>query len=74
MSLGVNANVRALTNNCSDPTDVNGEEDRKIRCSALVLLLLAATIFFSLSIGIMLVLILKCMVFQKNKIKSMVFL
>ena len=67
MSLSVNANVIALTNNCSDPTDMNGEEDRKIRCSALILLLFAATIFFSLSIEIMLVLILKSMVFQKTK-------
>lgn len=67
MSLSVNANVVALTNSCSDPTDMNGEEDRKIRCSALVLLLFAAMIFFSLSIEIMLVLILKSMVFQKTK-------
>lgn len=75
MSLDVKANVIALTNNCSDPTHVNGEEDRKIRCSALVLLLFAATVFVLLNTGIMLVLMLKSMVFQKiNKIKSMVFL
>lgn len=67
MSLSVNANVRALKNNCSNPTDINGEGGRKIRCSALVLLLFSATLFFSLSIGITLALTLKSMIFQKNK-------
>ena len=46
MSLSVNADVIALKNNCSDPTDMNKEGDRKIRCSALISLLFSTTIIF----------------------------
>lgn len=59
----VNTNVTALRNNCSDPIDKKEEWDRKIRCSSFILLLSLATMLFSLSMKIMLVLTLKSMVF-----------